>query len=106
MGDLDIAVAGCGIAGLAAALLLRRNGHHVIIYERFAEPRPLGSGLMLQPTGLAVLAELGLAAEIAACSAPIVRIHGRNRLGETVLDARYADLGMPGACGLGIHRAS
>ena len=84
----------------------RRQGHAVTLYERFDAPRPLGSGLMLQPTGLAVLAELGLAAEVAACSAPIVRIHGRNTLGETVLDARYADLGVPGACGLGIHRAS
>lgn len=106
MGDLDIAVAGCGIAGLAAALLLQRRGHAVTLYERFEQPRPLGSGLMLQPTGLAVLAELGLAAEIAAHGAAIARIHGRNTHGETVLDARYADLGAPGACGLGIHRAS
>src|SRR5688572_27795888 len=106
MGDFDIAVAGCGIAGLAAALLLRRQGHAVTLYERFDTPRPLGSGLRIQPTGLAVLAELGLAAYIAACSAPIVRIHGCNTLRETVLDARYADLGAPGACGLGVHRAS
>jgi 2-polyprenyl-6-methoxyphenol hydroxylase-like FAD-dependent oxidoreductase len=94
MGDLDIAIAGCGIAGLAAALLLRRQGHAVTLYERFDAPRPLGSGLMLQPTGLAVLAALGLAGEVAECSAPIVRIHGRNTLGEIVLDARYADLGV------------
>jgi salicylate hydroxylase len=106
MGDLDIAVAGCGIAGLAAALLLHRQGHRVTIYERFDAPRPLGSGLMIQPTGLAVLAELGLAGEIVGCSAPILRIHGRNTLDEVVLDARYADLGVRAACGLGIHRAS
>jgi len=107
MGDrLDIAIAGCGIAGLATALLLHRAGHRVTLYERFAQPRPLGSGLMLQPTGLAVLAELGLAAEVKAHAAPISRIHGRNTHGETVLDARYADLAVPGACGLGIHRAS
>ena len=55
MGDLDIAVAGCGIAGLAGALLLHRRGHAVTLYERFEQPRPLGSGLLLQPTGLAVL---------------------------------------------------
>jgi 2-polyprenyl-6-methoxyphenol hydroxylase-like FAD-dependent oxidoreductase len=106
MGDFNIAIAGCGIAGLAMALLLGRQGHSVTLYERFDAPRPLGSGLMIQPTGLAVLAELGLAKEIAACSAPIARIHGRNTLGETVLDARYADLDVPGACGLGVHRAS
>lgn len=106
MGDLDIAVAGCGIAGLACALLLHRQGHGVTLYERFEAPRPLGSGLMLQPTGLAVLAELGVADDVTAHAAPIVRIHGRNTHGETVLDARYADLGVPGVCGLGIHRAS
>ena len=39
MGDLDIAVAGCGIAGLAAALLLDRQGHAVTIYERFYDPK-------------------------------------------------------------------
>jgi salicylate hydroxylase len=106
MGELDIAVAGCGIGGLAAALLVHRQGHAVTLYERFDAPRPLGSGLMLQPTGLAVLAELGLAEEIAAHSAPIGRLHGRNTHGETVLDSRYADLGKPGVVGLGIHRSS
>ena len=106
MGDLDIAVAGCGIAGRAAALLLRRRGHAVTLYERFDALRPLGSGLMLQPTGLAVLAELGLAHEAIAHAAPIVRLHGRNTHGETVLDARYSDLGAPGVVGFGIHRAS
>ena len=106
MGDLDIAVAGCGIAGLAVALLLHRQGHVITLYERFEEPRPLGSGLMIQPTGLAVLAELGLAEEILAHSAPIARLYGRNTQGETVLDARYADLATPGGFGLGIHRAS
>lgn len=106
MGELDIAVAGCGIAGLAAALLLNRQGHAVTLYERFEAPRPLGSGLMLQPTGLAVLAELGLAGEVLAHSAPIARLFGCNTHGETVLDARYADLGAPGVFGIGIHRAS
>jgi salicylate hydroxylase len=106
MGDLDIAVAGCGIAGLATALLLHRQGHAVTLYERFEAPRPLGSGLMIQPTGLAVLAELGLIGEVVGHSAPIARLYGRNTHGETVLDARYADLAVPGVVGLGIHRAS
>ncbi len=106
MGGLDIAIAGCGIAGLAAALLLRRQGHAVTLYERFEAPRPLGSGLMIQPTGLAVLFELALAGDVVAHGAGIERILGLNAHGETVLDARYADLGWPMACGFGIHRAS
>lgn len=106
MGDLDVAIAGCGIAGLAAALLLHRQGHVVTLYERFERPRPLGSGLMIQPTGLAVLERLGLAGEVAASGAAVSRLYGLNALGETVLDARYADFATPGVFGLGIHRAS
>ena len=61
LGPLDIAVVGCGVAGQAAATLLAERGHRVTIYERFTEPQPIGAGLLLQPTGLAVLRELGLA---------------------------------------------
>ena len=57
---LDIAIAGCGIAGLASAAMLARDGHRVTIFERFAAPAPVGSGLLLQPTGLAVLRAMGL----------------------------------------------
>ena len=60
----EIAIASAGPAGLAAALYLERAGHKVTIFERFDEPKPVGSGLMLQPTGLTVLADLGLLDEI------------------------------------------
>jgi salicylate hydroxylase len=57
---LDIAIAGCGPAGLAAAPALARSGHRVRLFDQFDEPRPVGSGLMMQPAGLAVLDWLGL----------------------------------------------
>ena len=106
MEPLDIAIAGCGIAGLSAALLLHRQGHRVTLYDRFAAPRPLGSGLMIQPTGLAVLGRLGLAAAAVRRGARIRRLHGENGEGAAVLEADYAALPHPGVFGLGIHRAS
>jgi salicylate hydroxylase len=102
----DIAICGCGPAGLTAALLLHRSGNRVRIFERFAAPHPVGSGLILQPTGLAVLAELDLAAGISSLGARIDRLFGRvtpsNRV---VLDVRYESLG-PGWHGVAVHRSA
>jgi 2-polyprenyl-6-methoxyphenol hydroxylase-like FAD-dependent oxidoreductase len=107
MGVYDIGIAGCGPAGLAAALLLARDGHRVRLYERFDSPRPVGSGLMLQPTGLAVLAQLGLAGVATAAGKRIERLFGKAEpAGATVLDVRYEWLGKPGLCGVGIHRSA
>ena len=106
MSGFDIAIAGCGPAGLAAALLLHRQGHKVTLFERFDQPRPIGSGLMIQPSGLAVLDALGLAPQVLAHGARIRALHGVNHHGDPALDARYADLRIPQACGIGIHRGS
>lgn len=100
-----VAVVGAGVAGLAVATLLARAGHDVALHERFAEPAPVGSGLMLQPTGLAALARLGLLEEIAALGAPITRLHGTTDRGATVFDLGYADLA-PGLHALAVHRAA
>src|SRR5437016_6054785 len=105
MRGLDIGIAGCGVAGLAAALLLARDGHRVTLYERFDSPRPVGSGLIVQPTGLAVLERLGLAGRLEAESAPVERLSGKAG-GRVVLDVRYEWLRRPGARGLGVHRAA
>lgn len=101
-----VAVCGCGPAGLAAALLLHRAGHLVQMFERFEAPQPVGSGLLLQPTGLGVLAELGLLETLCALGSPIDRILGRvSSSNRPVLDVRYDALG-PGWRALAIHRAA
>lgn len=104
--SLDIAIAGCGPAGLAAALFLSRVGHRITLFDQFDEPRPLGSGLILQPTGLAVLSELGLDAHIHALGQRIDRLYGRvAKTQKIVLDVRYATLG-PDMSGLAVHRSA
>ncbi|WP_200943722.1 MULTISPECIES: NAD(P)/FAD-dependent oxidoreductase [unclassified Brevundimonas] len=102
----DIAVVGAGPAGLAVALMLARQGRRVMVHERFATPRPLGAGFMLQPTGLHVLDRLGLTPEVEACGQRIDHIFGREaRRGRVVLDVRYSDLKHPRPA-IGIHRAA
>lgn len=106
MKALDIAVAGAGPAGLAAALMLSGAGHRVTVFERFEAAAPVGSGLILQPTGLTVLHELGLFGAIAALGARIDRLHGSDAAsGRTVLDVRYDAL-HGRRFGLAVHRAA
>ena len=104
-GVLEIGVVGCGVAGQAAAILLADAGHAVTLFERFAEPRPIGAGLLLQPTGLAVLRVLGLADAAVARGARIAGLESKTHRGRSVLDLHYADL-HPQAFGLGIHRGA
>lgn len=102
---MRVAVVGSGIAGLASAAHLARAGHQVTIFERFAEPRPVGAGLLLQPSGLMALDTLDLRGEAVARGARVSRLIGRNARGRTVLDLRYSDA-RKGDYGVGIHRAS
>ena len=88
------------------ALYLKRAGHSVTIFERFEEPKPVGSGLILQPTGLTVLADLGLLDDILALGSRIDRLHGADAgTGRTVLDVRY-DAQRGHRFGLAVHRAA
>jgi 2-polyprenyl-6-methoxyphenol hydroxylase-like FAD-dependent oxidoreductase len=104
--NLDIAIAGAGPAGLAAALYLKRAGHRVTVFERFDEPKPVGSGLILQPTGLTVLADLGLLDDILSLGSRIERLHGTDAgSGRTVLEVRY-DARRGRRFGLAVHRAA
>ncbi|KMS51912.1 monooxygenase [Novosphingobium barchaimii LL02] len=105
MHGLNIAIAGCGPCGLAAALLLHRAGHHITLFERFENPQPIGSGLMIQPTGMAVLARLGLLDTVLARGARVDRLFGMAGK-RVVLDVHYAALRRPDTFGIGIHRAS
>ena len=101
---LSIGIAGAGIGGLAAAAFLAREGHSVTVFDQFEIAGPVGSGLILQETGLTILHELGLRTEAEALGAPIRRLYGlSNPSGRTVLDVRYESL-RPALMGVSIQR--
>lgn len=56
----NIAIAGAGPVGLALALMLRRDGHDVTIYEAAAQPDTRPRAVMLHARALEILDEQGL----------------------------------------------
>lgn len=56
----EVTVLGAGVAGLAAALALARQGAQVTILEQADALREVGAGLQVSPNGAAVLRALGL----------------------------------------------
>lgn len=102
----NIAIVGCGPAGLSTAIALHDSGFNVTIYEQFSQPGPVGSGLMLQPTGLEVLDIFGLREEAEKLGQRIDGMLGRIAPnGKVVLDIKYNALDDK-LYGLAIHRAS
>jgi 2-polyprenyl-6-methoxyphenol hydroxylase-like FAD-dependent oxidoreductase len=101
----SIAVCGSGIGGLATAIALDARGHQVTLFEKVESPRAIGAGLMLQPTGQAALARLGLLASALELAQPISGIQGQTRERRTIFDIDYRTLGED-MFGLGIHRGA
>lgn len=103
---LTIGIAGAGVGGLAAATLLAAQGHHIYVFEKAPAPAPVGSGLILQPVGLAVLDLLDTDGQIRKQGQRIDRLFGRVMpSGRPVLDVRYGRAGSD-SYGVAVHRAA
>jgi 2-polyprenyl-6-methoxyphenol hydroxylase-like FAD-dependent oxidoreductase len=89
----NVVIAGGGIGGMTAALLLGSAGASVRLLERVAQPAAVGAGILLQPNGLAVLYALGLAEELrrAAWRTPPAAI--RDPMGSVLLELPLPDFG-------------
>jgi 2-polyprenyl-6-methoxyphenol hydroxylase-like FAD-dependent oxidoreductase len=103
----DVGIAGGGVAGLACAALLRREGLRVVVYDKLERPQPLGSGLILQPVGLHVLDEIGVGDRVRALGAVIERLFGRVVPSQSVvLHVRYDAFGRNAPTGVAVHRGA
>ncbi|AML53791.1 FAD-dependent oxidoreductase [Falsihalocynthiibacter arcticus] len=103
---MNIAICGCGIGGISAAIFAQRLGFNVALFDQFEVPKPVGSGLVIQPVGLRVLEQLGAAKAALAKGAKGFRMLGHEaKSGRLVLDVSYGEKGGENF-GLGIHRAS
>ncbi len=105
MSRLSIGVVGAGFAGAAAALFLAERGHDVTIYEEAPQPRPVGAGILMQPLGLSVLADLGLLEGALARGSRIETLVCKTAQGTPVLDLSYRRL-FEDWYGLGMHRGA
>ncbi|MCZ7652423.1 MAG: NAD(P)/FAD-dependent oxidoreductase [Thermoanaerobaculia bacterium] len=95
--SFDVAIAGGGPVGLAAALALCRAGLSVAVVERRRPPLDKACGEGLMPDGLAALAALGVD-PAALGGAPLAGI-------SWLEGARRADGAFPAGCrGLGVRR--
>jgi 2-polyprenyl-6-methoxyphenol hydroxylase-like FAD-dependent oxidoreductase len=81
---LRIGVIGGGIAGLTAAVALRRWGHEPEVYERAPEPRASGGALIVWSGALAALSSLGLERAVVAAGTLLRSYEFRTWSGEMV----------------------
>lgn len=103
---MKIAIIGSGLAGLATASFLKRDGHDVTVFERDTELKGKGFGIQIQPLGVAVLKQLGLEEKLVASGARINRAFAemeKKNKNKTIMDVHYKDM-EPGAFAVGIHR--
>ena len=75
------------------------------VFERAAEPGPVGAGFLLQPTGLQVLWQMGLLPAALEYGAPVTRLYGETIQGRGVMDMRYRRLDAR-MHGLGMQRGA
>ncbi|MDF5753595.1 FAD-dependent monooxygenase [Spongiactinospora sp. TRM90649] len=82
---MRIAVVGAGLGGVAAAVGLHRTGHEVTLFERAAELREAGTGIVVMPNGLHALDTLGLAEDVRGHVIRATRAGLRDRRGRPLL---------------------
>jgi len=88
-----ILIVGAGIGGLTAAIALRRVGMGVEVFERAAELKEIGAGIVLSANAMRVLQHLGLMQQVVNRGTVIKAAVGSTSSGVTLLTALFAFVG-------------
>jgi 2-polyprenyl-6-methoxyphenol hydroxylase-like FAD-dependent oxidoreductase len=81
---VKVVIAGGGIGGLAAALVLHEAGVEVTVFEAVRTPAPLGVGINILPHAIAELDKLGILDELLPLGVPTAELCYANRHGQFV----------------------
>lgn len=103
---MKIAIIGCGFAGLVSAILLAKQNHQIIIYERFSKAQATGAGIMLQPSTWKILKELKIFEKVHKLGEKIYMISGQNPAMKEVFSTNYSHGKDFMSYGIGILRST
>jgi 2-polyprenyl-6-methoxyphenol hydroxylase-like FAD-dependent oxidoreductase len=99
-----IGVVGFGMGGATTATLLARDGHEVELLERASDLQPVGAGIMLQPSGQAILRQLGQLDRVIAHAAPLDELLALHAYGKGQLVCNVYGQYESGSRAYGVHR--
>ena len=99
-----ILIVGGGIAGLTAAIALRRRGFAPELVERAASWRAIGTGIVIQPNAMRLLRELDVASHLETAGAAVRWFQFLNRPGEVLCEIDLTELWSSVGSGVAIER--
>ncbi|KAG0066650.1 hypothetical protein BGZ89_007053 [Linnemannia elongata] len=74
-GKPTVMIIGAGLGGLTMAILLERAGVDYHVYEKYKEPRPLGSATGINPNILPLFEQLGLLEKLKAVAKEVASVN-------------------------------
>ena len=102
--DLKFLVNGGGIAGLTAAIALKKLGYEAVVFESAQEIKPVGAGLVLQSNSLKALEYLKIEDQIIEASNPINQLVIVNESGKIIKQQKASSKYRELFGGMAIHR--
>src|SRR2546422_3912512 len=101
-----VIIIGGGIGGVTAAIVLKRAGMDVTVFERAEELREVGSGLPLWTNALRALHTIGLSDELEKLGVQVTSLCVSTWRGDTLTDTKNDQfLKRLGAITIVVHRA-